>query len=318
MKENCILLIAHVTNKNHAIILQKCIESIREYSPEYPILLCTTGDYSLIQDKLSLVDHHIVTTINTLTKIDSPLFVYHSTSEWRMTRTIPAPRYCYGFAQMQKTALALQAAMTLGYKHFLVMNYDTLILESGFIDYMFSEKSSIFFNFSGFPVRMSADVFKLDMETAKLVMTMADLDTYNLIATKNDGNILEDTLGEMLNQHKVNYRKFNASSSSMFQISPFKVIVNNSFNEGAMAAVLDNVIYLLVTNRHPRYTLDGKIEIGYNNNFTTYDVSTSTSILHPITEYTGNDVEIVVRTSFGEIPVVITKDILENSRIYRS
>lgn len=316
MNEKCIILVTHISNKNHAIILQKCIESLRRYSPEYPILLCSTGDTSLIHDQLSSVDHYIFTSANTLNKLDSSLSVYHATSHWKITYNIPAPRYYYGFAQMQKTAIALQGAMTLGYKHFLVMNYDTLLLESGFVDYMFSEAGSIFFNFPNSPIRMSSDMFKLNVESAKAIMSLGDIATYNMFAEKHGGNMLEDVLGEMLLQNQINFRKLDASNSSMFQLHPFRVIVNNSFNEGAMAAVHNNMVHLLVTHQgHPRYTLDGKVEIGYKGNFTTFDVSQPMSALHPITEYTGNDVEITVRTSFGEMPVVITKHLLENSVI---
>jgi hypothetical protein len=102
----------------------------------------------------------------------------------------------------------------------------------------------------------------------------------------------------------------------MFQLSPFKVLVNNSFNEGAMAAVHNGTVHLLITNQgHPRYTLDGKLDIGYNGNYTSFDVSNPVSILYPIAPYEGKDIEIVVRTSFGEVPVIITKQLLENSVI---
>lgn len=316
MGENCLVLITHIANTAHATILKNCIDSIKQYAPHYPILLCSTGDTSLIEDQILRVDHHICTSVNTLTKLDTPLSVYYLTSNWKLTYYVPLPRYYYGFAQMQKTALALQGGTALGYRNFLVMNYDTLFLESGFVDYMFSEPNSVFFNFPNSDVRMSSDMFKLNMEGVRAVSTLADYNTYKTFANNQDGQMLEDVLGEMLNYYKINHTRLPASNNSMFQLSPFKVLVNNSFNEGAMAAVHNGTVHLLITNQgHPRYTLDGKLDIGYNGNYTSFDVSNPVSILYPIAPYEGKDIEIVVRTSFGEVPVIITKQLLENSVI---
>ena len=312
--DKCIILVAHISNSTHATILKNCIDSIKQYSPNYPILLCSTGDVSSIYDQVSRVDHHIFTSINTLDKTDSPLSSFFVTSNWKITYNIPTPRYYYGFAQVQKTALALQGAISLGYKNFLVMNYDTLFLESGFADYMFSESESVFFNFA--EVRMSSDMFKLNMDGARAIIRMSDYKTYDMFAQKHSGNMLEDVLGEMLSHYNINFRKLPASNNSMFQLSPFKILVNNSYNEGAMAAIHDGMVYLLISSQgHPRYTLDGKIDIWCNRQYTTFDVSAPTALLYPIAPYEGKDIEIVIRTNFGEVPVRITKQLLENSTI---
>jgi hypothetical protein len=316
MGENCLIIIAHVKNVTQATILKNCIESIKKYSTGYPILLCTSGDVDLIKNELSQVNHHIFTSVNTLTKLDDPLLVYYLTSSWKLTYCVPLPRYYYGFAQMQKTALAIQGATSLGYRNFLVINYDTLFLENGFIDYMFSEPKSIFFNFPNSDIRMSTDVFKLDMPAARAISTLADYNTYKAFAHNQDAQMLEDVLGHTLNYYKIDYKRLPASNNSMFQLSPFKVLVNNSFNEGAMAAIHNGIVHLLITNQgHPRYTLDGKLEIGYNNNYVSFDVSNPTSLLYPIAPYEGKSIEISIKTSFGEVPVVITKEMLENSKI---
>lgn len=316
MGENCLVLITHIANTAHATILKNCIDSIKKYASHYPILLCSTGDTSLIEEEISRVDHHVLTSVNTLTKLDAPLSVYYHTANWKLTYYVPLPRYYYGFAQMQKTALALQAGTALGYRNFLVMNYDTLFLDSQFIDEMFLNPSSVFFNFPNSDIRMSSDMFKLNMEGVRAMSTLADYNTYKTFASYQDGQMLEDVIGEMLKYYKINYTRLSANNNSMFQLSSYKVLVNNSFNEGAMAAVHNGMVHLLITNQgHPRYTLDGKLEVGYNGNYIPFDVSNPVSILYPIAPYEGQDIEISIKTSFGEVPVIITKQLLENSII---
>jgi len=314
MNDKCIIIVGHATHKRHIDALKNCIESIRKNSDTYPILLCFSGDAAELSTVAPSVDHYIFTSLNTLVSCGA-LEVFFKSSNWKISYNVPENNKGYGFAQVQKTVLALQGALSAGYKNFLVMNYDTLILEKGFIDYIFSEERSVFFKFLGYDVRMQADMFKLDIEDANTFIKLGDFETYNSIAKNHPGNMLEDILGDMLHSYNIDYRKFDAISSSMFQLHPFKVLVNNSFNF-VMAAVHNNIVHLLVNNQgYPRYTLDGKIEIGYNNKFTTFDVSNNTNVLHPLTEYQGEDIEIVIRTSFGETSAIISKDVLDNSRI---
>lgn len=319
MNDKCILLVAHIDNDVHLDALDKCLNGIKQNAPNYPIILSLTGNIDYVKDRLPMVDHYITTSINTLEYLESPLNVFYSTVEWSIIYTIQPPRRYYGFAQLQKTAIGLQAAITLGYKHFLVMNYDATILDKGFVDYMFSESESVFFNFTigGNGNRFSSDIFKLDLDGAiKLMQMCANKELYDELSRKDSGLMLEDVLGEMVLHYDIKCRKLIAHTSGIFQLYPFKILINNSYNEGAMAAVRDGVLHILITEQgHPRYTLDGKIEIGYEGNFTTFDVSKPTSILFPITKYEGNDVDIIVRTSFGESKVKLRKDVIENSTI---
>ena len=314
-KDKCVILVAHITDIGHATVLSNCIERLRIHAPSYPILLSVTGNSDLVKEHITKVDHFIFTNINSLNVINSPLSVFYTTSSWTITYNIPAPRFYYGFAQLQKTAIALEGAMALGYSQFLVMNYDAYVMEDGFVDYMFSESQSIFFQFNRYQVRMSSDVFKLDMVGAKAVIALTENHSiYDSLAQQCDGHMLEDVLGLMLNHYNVPCRRFAASSEDMFQITPFKVLINNSYNEGAMAAQINGQLHVLVTNQgHPRFTLNNKLEIGYDGKFTQFDLSTPVSTLHPITEYTGNDVEIIVRTSFDESKVVLKKQVIENT-----
>jgi hypothetical protein len=313
----CIVIVAHITDSGQSTVLDNCIQRLRKHAPKYPILLSVTGDIHLIKNRLGDVNHFLFTNLNTLNVIESPLSVFYQTSAWSIIYNIPAPRYYYGFAQLQKTAIALEGAMSLGYTQFLVMNYDAYLMEDGFVDYMFSEQQSIFFNFINHQIRMSSDVFKLDMIGARAVISLVeDAELYHSLAAKCDGHMLEDVLGLMVQHYNIPYRKLSANATDMFQINPFKVLINNSYNEGAMAASIDGKLHLLITSQgHPRFTLDNKLEVGYNGNFTTFDLSVPTSILYPITDYTGNDVEIVVRTSFNESVVVLRKNVIENTTV---
>ena len=320
MPSNCILLVAHIENDIHLDALQKCIGGIKENSPSSPIVLTLTGNADVAKDALNSVDHYVITTINTLDYIENPLNVFYTTTAWSLVYTIPAPRRYYGFAQLQKTAIGLQAAMVLGYKNFLVMNYDATIMDKGFVDYMFSEKDSVFFNFNGLGNgnRFSSDIFKLDMDGANKVIALCNNKRlYDELAAKDNGFMLEDVLGEMILHYNIKYRKLIAHTSGIFQLFPFKILINNSYNEGAMSAVANEMLHVLVTDQgHPRYTLDGKLEIGYDGNFTSFDVSSPTSILFPVTKYEGKDVDITVRTSFGESKVRLRKEVIENSILH--
>lgn len=316
--KNCIVIAAHISDKGKAKTLENCINSIRKYSPKYPIILAVTGDRGLIQDQLELVDHYVFTSINSLKLINEPMTVYYSMPEWTICYHLPLPRYEYGFAELQKKSIGLQSAMVLGYENFLVINYDLLLLESGFIDYMFSHEKSVFFKFDNYAVRTSCDVYKLNIEGANSIINLASNESLvREFASKYGGNMLEDVIGEAILHYKIDHRQLKANNLEIFQLSPFQVLINTSYNEGAMAAVGDDgMLYLLVTNAgHPRFTLDNKLYIKYLGEVTHYDMSMSASLLHPICKYEGDDVDIVVGTSFGEFHVTLRKEVIENSRI---
>lgn len=315
--KNCILLVAHITNTAQLSALTSAIASIRTHAPEYPIFVAGTGDIQLLSTVASSVDHFVITSVNKLHDIHMPIFVWFNGGAWTISHSAPLPRKCYGFAQLQKTAIGLQAAMVDGYENFLVMNYDILLLEDGFIDYMFSESSSIFFNFPEPKVRMSSDVFKLNLADAKqLIAFTGNEPLYNDIASQVDAHMLEDTLGRMIELYRMNVRLLPASSTNTFQIAPFKVLINNVSSVGALAGVVDGTVHLLVSSGgHPAYTTDGKLEIGHNGQFVTYDVSRPMCALVPITQYTGEDVPITVRTSFGEFQFMLYKHAMENTTI---
>lgn len=313
---NCIILVAHITTEDSLQVLNTCIQRMQIHAPNYPIILSASGNFTLLQ-QLQSVDHCIITTINSLESVQTSLHVFYKTSAWQLTYNIPAPRPYYGFAQLQKTTLAIQGARTLGYTQFLVMNYDAYLMEDGFVDYMFSEPSSVFFQFTGHQHRMSSDIFKLNMAGAEAMIHLTEHKTlYEEFTQRAEAGMLEDVLGHMIAHYGIPTRLFTAHNTEFLQLNPFKILINNSYNEGAMAGIVDNVVHVLVTHQgHPRYTLDGKLAIGYNGEFTEFDVSIPCAILHPITEYQGRDVNIIIRTSFGEFPVTLRADVLQNTHI---
>lgn len=320
MNKNCIIILCHITNKNSINILKRCIDSINSHSSKkHTILLCSSGDISLIQKEVDFVDHYMFTSINTVIKNNTSACVYYAQAQWQLNYVIPAPRYYWGFAHMQKLGFALHGAISLGYENFLVMNYDSIVDDNGFIDYMFNQDKSVFFKFDGSsPEAVSADICKLNLDAAKNFIEISlDEKLFRNIESKRSEVLVEQTIVDIIDHFSMDIIKLRANSSMLYQISPFKVILNASHNGSAMAGIMDNTVYILVTGvGHPRYTLNGKIEIGYNNKFTEFDVSNNTSLLHPVTEYTEEDIEVVVRTSFGEEVVTITNEALKNSSIH--
>lgn len=317
--KNCIVIAAHINDNGKAKTLENCINSLKKHAPEYPIILACTGDAELAHSQLKLADYYVFTSINSLKKIEEPMTVYYSTPAWTMCYHMQLPRYEYGFAELQKKAIGLQSALSLGFENFLVINYDLLLLEDGFIDYIFSEKKSVFFKFDNYDVRTSCDVYKLDVNGAKAIMQLASNE--NLVrdlASKHSGNMLEDVIGEAIKYYNIEHRTFRANNLELFQLSPFKVLINTSYNEGAMSAVSkdDGILYLLVTGAgHPRFTLDKKLSITYGDQTTNYEVPEHMAYLHPICKYEGNDVDIKVGTSFGDFYVTLRKEVIENSKI---
>lgn len=318
--KNCIVISAHISDAGKANTLEHCIKSIRAYAPEYAIILACTGNRKLVRDQIKLVDHYVFTSINSLRLIEEPLTIFYSTLEWTIAYFTPLPRYEYGFAELQKKAIGIQSAMTLGYENFLVMNYDTILFDKGFVEYMFSEPESIFFKYPQYPIKTLCDVYKLNIDGARMLISLASNE--NLVrelASKYSGVMLEDALGEAIVHYQIKYRKFDIVKSELFQLYPFKVLTNTSHNEGALAAVKDGKLYLLVSNTgHPRHTLDGKLSITYEGKTVQYDVSDTISVLHPICEYENKDVDIIVGTSFGDFHITLKKEVVENTKILSS
>lgn len=312
--EKIIVVPAHIEEKRQLLGLQRCISSLRKHT-KYPILLTFSGDINLVADELKTVDEYIYTTTNSLLELNSPLYVFYETAQWKLTYDTPCPRKYHGLAHMQKISLGLEGAIGLGYNQFLIINYDAILMDDGFADYMFSENVSIFFRYRN-TTFTNTDVFKVNKDGATLIKNLADYTIYTALSNKIDGEMVENILTHLLNTSSLKVRILESAVGSAFQLPPFKIMVNTVSSGEATAVVIDNKIHLLITSQgSPMHTLDGKLEIGYGGKFTTFDVSSPFSMLFPITDYTNNDVDIVVRTSFGEFPIVVKNSTLKNTTL---
>lgn len=321
MNTRCIILIGHITNTNQVSVLKNAISGIRKHAPLYPILLSVSGNIEMMGEVVDKVDHFIVTSLNKLHVLDrenTSFSVWFRSDNWKIERQFVYPIHYYGYAQLQKTALALQTAMLNGCKNFLVMNYDSLIMDDTFVESMFNEQHSVFFGFENPPIRMNSDVFKLNEEGAKTVIDFTlNEQLYLELSEKADFGMLEDILGLMLNRYRIPYTRYSAYNDRALQIYPFKVLINlMSSGNDCLAAIRDGTVYMLITHMgHPIHAVNGQLEIECEGVVHNIDVSTPRVELLPIAKYKGEDVDIIIRNQFGEFPMTLKTTALENTHI---
>lgn len=315
--KNIITISAHISKMVHVQALERCIKSIRQYS-DCPILLSFSGDIALIYNKLHMVDDYIYTTVNKLLSIDTQLYEFFKTDAWRLEYKVPSPRLYHGFANMQKVSLALDTAINLGYEHMLNLNYDVIIMDAGFIDYMFSNSGCVFFKYREDNTFTNTDVFKLDVEGAKVIKQLGHYETYKKFSNDVPAEMVEHAVTKLLNEHTLDTRILQASNlgNAYFPLQPFNVAVNTVSSSDVYAVLIDGMVHIVVSsNGSPRHTTDGKIEIECNGISNTFDVSSPMSMLFPLVKYENESIEISVTTSMGKFPVTIGKHVLENTSI---
>jgi hypothetical protein len=317
INKNIILLPAHISKQVHVQALERCINSVRKYST-YPILLVFSGDITLMKDTIGMVDEYIYTSVNTLLDVDTQLYEFYKTDNWRLEYKIPSPRRYHGYANMQKVALGLETALNMGYNNILNMNYDTIVMDAGFIDYMFSEEKCVFFKYREDETFTSTDVFKLNVEGANIIKQLGNYEVYKKFSHNVPAEMVEHAVTAWLNESKLDIRKLLASNlgNAYFPLQPFNVAVNTVSNSDVFAVLVNDIVHIVVSsNGSPRHTTDGKIEIECNGTTTVFDVSSPMVTLFPLVKYENKPIDISVATSMGKFPVTIGKHILENSSI---
>lgn len=313
-EKNIIIVPAYIDNPRKLYALQRNLEHIRKYS-NVPIFLSISGDMELIKEQFDKVDHYIYTSVNSLIELTTPLSIFHQTSNWKITYNIPCPRYYHGLAHMQKISIALDAAMALGYDNFLVLNYDAFIMDDRFIDHMFSHKLSVFFRYET-TTFTNTDIFKLNRDGAELIKRLGQVKSYKYFSHNVDAEMVENAVTNLINTYSLNCTILPAANCTAYQIPNFNVLVNTISSGEATAGLLNNKIMLLVTSQgSPAHTLDGKISIECNGTTTDFDVSEPISLLYPIADYEGKDLDLLVHTSLGTYPITVTKKGLENTVI---
>lgn len=317
INKNIILLPAHVSKPVHVQALDRCISSIRKYST-YPILLAFSGDITLMKDTIGMVDDYIYTSVNTLLNIDTQLYEFYKTDNWRLEYKVPSPRRYHGYANMQKVALGLETAINMGYNNILNMNYDTIIMDAGFIDYMFSEEKCVFFKYREDETFTSTDVFKLNLEGANIIKQLGNYEIYKKFSHNVPAEMVEHAVTALLNESKLDIRKLLASNlgNAYFPLQPFNIAVNTVSNSDVPAVLVNNIVHIVVSsNGAPRHTTDGKLEIECNGKSTMFDLSQPVCMLYPLVPYENKSVDITITTSMGTYPITIGKHILENTTI---
>ena len=316
----CIIVVGHLSNEKNYNVLKDCVDYLRLYGEKYPIVLAMSGFDELLCKAISLGDQFVFTNYNTIMKQENQFIdVYVSTDAWTVTEKLGPTINSYAFAQIQKLDLALRCAIAEGYTEFLVLNYDVYTMDSKFIEYAFSQPQNVFVKLK--TPGLLADAFKLNMVGANMIRELVDHGPVELFNKfPSNGKMLEEVLGEAVNYflRGKDTILLPHDPCSPEQIVGYKVLINNNATSSSTAhAYVDNgTIYVVVTGMgHPKYTLDGVIEIGYNGTFTKYDVGTGLCYLHPLCLFENKDVEFDVKTSFGQFKVPIRTESLNRTVI---
>lgn len=322
MKQPCIIVVGHISTKLQSDIAQLCLTHIKEYAPPYPRLFISSCAPSLpsfiSQELIHLVDHLFLTTYNPLIDKEDGIDrinTFYSCNLWKVERTIEVPKAYYGYSQLLKIATALEYALQMGYNDFLVVNYDAFLMDSVFFENIFKSVSSVFIQTAAGSI--STDVMRLNITGAEVFKKLSQLEVYKQYQKKCQTSLLEKIVSAALDDEKC-HKIVWSQSTSVYRIPPYNVTLNNSSTWNFPYAVnSDGTLYVVVDPGQglPVHTTDSKLEIGYNGKFTEFDISKGQAYLHPVCLYSGGDVEIVVRSNFGELTIPLKEKDINNTTL---
>jgi hypothetical protein len=188
-------------------------------------------------------------------------------------------------------------------------------MDAGFINYMFSEENSIVFTYSNTEFT-NMDVLKLNKEFACKVNTLNDYETYKNLSSTITSELFEEVFTKFMRSSGCYIRELEATPGTAYQLKQFKVLINSMSSSDASAVLVNGKINLLVTSQgSPAHTLNNRLEIKHGEASIVVPVDHPTSMLLPVCDYEGKDVHMSVVTSFGEFPLIVRKETLENTKL---